>query len=421
MSIAEIGFKTTDKTFNLDYTEKTRNWLDSRYRRDENGLYRAHRPIYGFGVEPSEKNHTIRYGIAYGILKALNRLRWETALDVGGGEGYLAKLLRTIFNRESYTSEISLEANLRAKEFFGLTGVTADVQRLPFKDGSFDIVIASEVIEHLQYPHLGLYEMARVASEAVIITTAEAYASEHERVLRLKTRNFQAPHAERNYWHPSDFRRLFNRELRILTCTKAFMDIDERSIDQNEAMALVKNMTTLDDYDREALDALIIFLKNDVSLGEPALEDEIILERLFSFKVAHDHRAGEIAPPPVDKLCCPVCRGDLEMREDKCRCVLCNEEYPILESIPVLLTQKPLDPPSASDIEKAGLKPEGLTHIADEFASIDTSRLNKFFCIVLLAINLLIRYIASEVPWKIKFKWLRNKTNLSIFIRYFFK
>ena len=354
-------------------------------------------------------------------MKVLNRMRWETALDVGGGEGYLAKLIRTIFNRESYTSEISLEANLRANEFFGLTGVTADVQRLPFKDGSFDIVIASEVIEHLQYPHLGLYEMARVASEAVVITTAEAYASERERNLRLKTRNFQAPHAERNYWHPSDFRRLFNGEVRVLTCTKAFMDIDEKSINQREAMNLVRNMTPLDDYDRDALDALIIVLKNDASMGEPALEDEIILDQLFSFKVPHNYRAGEIAPPPVDKLCCPVCRSDLEMREDEYRCANCLEEYPVFESIPVLLTQKPLNPPSASDTEKAGLKPDGMIHIADKFASKDTSRLNKFSCIVLLAFNLLFRYITSEVPWKIKFKWLRNKANLSIFINYFVK
>ena len=47
--------------------------------------YVAHRPIYGFGVQPSERNHTFRLAVALSILKELNRLEGSSLADVGYG------------------------------------------------------------------------------------------------------------------------------------------------------------------------------------------------------------------------------------------------------------------------------------------------------------------------------------------------
>jgi len=48
--------------------------------------------------------------------------------------------------------------------------VRADVCHLPFADRRFDIVIATEVLEHLADPRAGLRELARVARRHVVLT-----------------------------------------------------------------------------------------------------------------------------------------------------------------------------------------------------------------------------------------------------------
>ena len=412
-----------ENSLNIDYTEKTRHWLDYHYKRDENGIYSAHRPIYGFGIKPSQKNHTIRYGISYGILKMLNRLDWNTLIDVGGGEGYIAKLAREIFGKEAFSSEISLEANLRSREYFGLHGITADIHRLPFKDESFDIVLASEVIEHLQFPSIGLYEMARVAKKAIILTTAEAYATEKERRLRLKTRNFEAMHGERNYWLPDDFKKIFKNDVKILTCTRAFMDIDENLISGEEAKNLVKDIAPLNKYDGNGLDAMIIVLKDDSVMNEPLLNEFEILDKLFDFKVDKNYRSEERILFPIDALCCPVCKQKIDSDIEKYICANCGEEYECPDEIPFLISKQALSPISESKISKVGINNDGLQFIDKIFRPDDKapSDILKFTSTLFLILNLLVRFVKSDVPLTIRFKWFRNKFGVSTIKNYFFK
>lgn len=54
--------------------------------------------------------------------------------------------------------------------------VTLDLRRLPFRDGAFDVVLASEVLEHLVRPVEAIAELVRVARRAVIMTSLEALA-----------------------------------------------------------------------------------------------------------------------------------------------------------------------------------------------------------------------------------------------------
>jgi len=409
------------QTYNLDYTASTRKWLDQRYKRDEAGIFVGHRPIYGFGKSPAEKNHTIRFGIAYGILKVVNRLEWGTMLDIGGGEGYISWLVRNIFHKEAYTTELSTEANLRAGEFFGLSGITADVHRLPFRDGSFDIVLASEVIEHLQYAHIGLYEMARVADKAVILTTAEAYASPYERRLRLKTRNFQALHSERNYWLPQDFKDFFHCRVETLTCTKAFMDIDEASIGEKEAKALVRQMTTLEGYDNEALDAMILVLKKGDYPRPAILDDDEILDNLFRLKVDLSTKFQARSPLPLRALCCPACKGNLSEAGSELRCTQCGGNYPVVNGVPLLLAAGELASPLDNDFLKARITLSGREKLIKLFSPPEgkPNTLVKIYSVIILSFLLLIRYINSSVSWKIKFEWLKNKAKPRIFLKYF--
>ena len=43
-------------------------------------------------------------------------------------------------------------------------------KRLPFKDNSYDVVTALDVLEHLENPHAALKELCRVAKKSVMIS-----------------------------------------------------------------------------------------------------------------------------------------------------------------------------------------------------------------------------------------------------------
>ena len=53
-----------------NYTTDTKDWLNDRFKAtDEEGIYFAHQPIYGFRKGHSEPGIIIRYIITYQIMK----------------------------------------------------------------------------------------------------------------------------------------------------------------------------------------------------------------------------------------------------------------------------------------------------------------------------------------------------------------
>jgi 2-polyprenyl-3-methyl-5-hydroxy-6-metoxy-1,4-benzoquinol methylase len=93
----------------------------------------------------------------------------KKALDVGARAGVQTEWLRqrgyvvTPVDYEPVTDEcLHVDAN----------------QRLPFEDGSFDLVWCSEVIEHLQDPAFSLAELRRVTKPGglLVLTTPNSYA-----------------------------------------------------------------------------------------------------------------------------------------------------------------------------------------------------------------------------------------------------
>ena len=168
------------------YTQKTMLWLDECYKKsDEDGIYFAHQPIYGFRKGHSEPQLYGRYIRTFQIIKTLSHIKFKTLLDVGGSEGYKAYLIHRLLGASVLNSDLSIEACKRAEEIFNIASVPADIHALPFKNGEFDVVLCSETLEHITDVNKAMKELLRVANKAIIITVPHEKRSCIEQNIRL--------------------------------------------------------------------------------------------------------------------------------------------------------------------------------------------------------------------------------------------
>ena len=91
------------------------------------------------------------------------RLKARRVLDLGCGAGDSVDLFRTVDSDVSWVGadiEESPEVSSRARTDADF--VTFDGRRLPFDDGSFELVYCKQVLEHVEHPRELLAEVARV-------------------------------------------------------------------------------------------------------------------------------------------------------------------------------------------------------------------------------------------------------------------
>lgn len=113
--------------------------------------------------------------------------RWKLdavrdALDVGCGVGHWGMVLASVMPDHVRVTGIDREvawveqAKLRAQAR-GLAGrssyLRAEVQRLPFADGSFDLTTCQTVLIHLADPAAAIAEMIRVTKPGGLVAVAE--------------------------------------------------------------------------------------------------------------------------------------------------------------------------------------------------------------------------------------------------------
>ena len=104
------------------------------------------------------------------VIKHLSTLEMEKQgeaikiLEVGCAGGHLSGLLARIFPKAKiFGIDVYAPAILEAKKRFPkITFKVADAHKLPFKKGTFDLVVCSETIEHVVDPKKMLEEISRV-------------------------------------------------------------------------------------------------------------------------------------------------------------------------------------------------------------------------------------------------------------------
>lgn len=332
------------------YTEFTAKWLDQRYRRtDDDGIYHAHQPIYGRGVpEHCEPHHLFRLARQFQILSVLDGFSFETFLDVGGSEGYGAHLVSTLFGAEVTITDLSTEACKRAADCFAVSGIAADGLHLPFADDSFDVVLCTEVLEHVEHPVECLLELARVARRAVIVTSEEITT---DRQRCLDHRPPLLPHIERNLFHVDDFAAVFGPEsVRVIAQQKVPAPSDV--VPDEQAKTWIRE-TFADPEPVAHVGCLIALVKDATAVREPEVGEEAILTEVLAPAVPLNplvRRSVALPDGLVARLRCIETGESLTRDGDRLVTSSGSRSWPIDEEVPRLFTRR--DPRTAEVRER---------------------------------------------------------------------
>jgi SAM-dependent methyltransferase len=134
----------------------------------------------------------------FGRLAQMNR--GARILEIGSGGGFLLEELWKLGFRSLVGSDITPTALTEiSKRSAGLSVVGADAEAIPFRDGSFDVALSSDLIEHLPRVECHLSEIRRILAPGgqYLFKTPNRRPAE----LYYRLRGLYDYHI----WHPSMF------------------------------------------------------------------------------------------------------------------------------------------------------------------------------------------------------------------------
>jgi ubiquinone/menaquinone biosynthesis C-methylase UbiE len=145
-------------------------------------------------------------------------LKCKRVAEVGCGEGYLTNFIREImpdaeiFAFDLTTSAAAIGVLDKSAHFH-----VASVYQMPYADKQFDLIIASELLEHLKDCDPALKEMKRVASEYCLFSVPREPYWRLLNMARLKyLKEFGNTPGHYNHWKKSDFIALIRKYFEIV-------------------------------------------------------------------------------------------------------------------------------------------------------------------------------------------------------------
>ena len=144
-----------------------------------------------------------------------------TLLDAGCGEGFVTEQIKQCFPKWNITGvDGAEEAVIFAKKHVkGVSFEVGNLYALNFSNCAFDIVICSEVLEHLNDPGKALKELKRVSKSVLLLTVP------HEPWFRLgnllalhNVSRLGNPVDHVNHWSYSEFQKFTKEQLTGFEC-----------------------------------------------------------------------------------------------------------------------------------------------------------------------------------------------------------
>lgn len=142
-------------------------------------------------------------------------LRTVSILDVGCGEGFtLKKLEDKKIGRKNEGIDYSSDAIKIGKEIYPELSLSkGDVYDLKYDNDSFDLVVCTEVLEHLTDPAKAVSEMKRVSSKYLIFSVPNEPFFIIANFLRGKyLKNFGNHPEHINHWSSFGFEKFLKRQ-----------------------------------------------------------------------------------------------------------------------------------------------------------------------------------------------------------------
>lgn len=159
------------------------------------------------------------------LLSLVRATKAERVLDVGCGEGYLLSFLdRQISDWHLEGFDINEELVKKAKDKLPAINLSVqDIYNCKFLDKSFDLVMNTEVLEHLEYPERALIEIKRLTKRWVILSIPNDPLFSLSNFLTGKdiiTLGRSQGHINR--WREKDFLDLIKRHFLIIKVIRPF-------------------------------------------------------------------------------------------------------------------------------------------------------------------------------------------------------
>lgn len=106
------------------------------------------------------------------LLALIPKREANSILDVGCGEGFtLNRLKEHGIGKHLEGVEHSIDAiSLGKKTYPDIKIKQGDIYNLPYEDNSFDLVLCTEVLEHLDNPGRALKELIRVSNKYLVVS-----------------------------------------------------------------------------------------------------------------------------------------------------------------------------------------------------------------------------------------------------------
>jgi len=313
------------------------------------------------------------------IFRWLEGMRFESFLDVGSGIEHYPLHAHVRYGCESYyTDLLPSVVHPRDGEWSGKRdhGVVSNVRRLPFPDAAFDVVVCTEVLEHLVRPVEAIAELMRVARRYLILTSLEAWEpSAMRRQIAHAQIDVDQPHVERNFLSPEEFRALFGAPCHFENLFQpATMpaspfdppDVVARSyaelLDPDQLVARLADSVRDGSMSETTMGVMLVktldgsppplpAVERDAALARWLLERAAYVERSIAFTLLGYHDGHLPAPDPtaavsdrlIVRLRCPDCHGGLEGAATVIHCRQCGGSFASEYGVPLLTPQRPID------------------------------------------------------------------------------
>lgn len=122
------------------------------------------------------------------VVKTIKPLNIDSVLDVGCGEGFtLHRLIKEKIGKEFEGVEADEAAIKLGKKLYPRLEIKkGDIYKLPYKSNAFDLVVCTEVLEHLENPKKAYRELIRVSKKYILISVPNEPFFTWQRIARLQ-------------------------------------------------------------------------------------------------------------------------------------------------------------------------------------------------------------------------------------------